>query len=61
MAEIVNLRIVRKRKASEQNKREAEANRALYGQTKTEKQAAKLQNQRHETNLNGHLRQPSKP
>ena len=38
MAEIVNLRAARKRKAREDAERAAEANRALFGRSKAEKQ-----------------------
>ncbi|PSH65895.1 DUF4169 family protein [Phyllobacterium sophorae] len=38
MAEIVNLRLVKKRKAKEANDKAAAENRILYGRTKVEKQ-----------------------
>ena len=41
MAEIVNLKRVRKDKAREQREREAEANRARFGRTKAQKAADK--------------------
>ncbi len=37
MAEIVNLRSVRKRKARAEKERKAEANRALHGRTRAER------------------------
>ena len=54
MAEIVNLRLARKRKARANHDAEAAANRALHGRSKPEKTAAKIAHQRSEALLDGH-------
>ena len=46
MAEIVNLRVARKRKAREAAERAAEANRALFGRSKSEKQRDSMAKER---------------
>jgi hypothetical protein len=54
MAEIVNLRQVRKRKARDDKEKTAEANRLAYGRTKTEKQGTKLEQARADRLLDAH-------
>ncbi|MBL8674606.1 MAG: DUF4169 family protein [Rhodospirillales bacterium] len=54
MAEIVNLRAARKRKARDAKSREADANRASFGVPATAKAAARLENARAERTLRGH-------
>lgn len=51
MAEIVNLRHVRKRIARDAASRAADANRAKYGRTKAEREAEAMQNERSERDL----------
>lgn len=46
MAEIINLRMARKAKARAEAGRQAEQNRAKFGQTKAEKQARKAETAR---------------
>lgn len=61
MAEIVNLRSVRKQKARSENERAAEANRALHGRTKAEKQAEASSRAREAAAHDGHKREPASP
>ena len=56
MAEIVNLRQTRKRKARDEKDKEAEANRLAFGRTKAEKQVTKLEKTRADKSLDGHKR-----
>ena len=56
MAEIVNLRQARKRKARDDKDKAAEANRLAFGRTKAEKQATKLEKARADAILDGHKR-----
>ena len=56
MAEIVNLRQARKRKARNDREKVAEANRLTFGRTKAEKRGSKLEKQRSEKVLDGHRR-----
>jgi hypothetical protein len=56
MAEIVNLRAARKRKAREDADRTAEANRALFGRSKSEKQRDRLEKDRARAFVDGHRR-----
>jgi len=51
VAEIVNLRHVRKRIARDAASRAADANRAKYGRTKAEREAEAMQNERSERDL----------
>jgi hypothetical protein len=61
MAEIVNLRLARKRKALHEKERAAEANRALHGRTKAERQRDKTKAEQQARHLDGHLRDPGGP
>ncbi|QQS13479.1 MAG: DUF4169 family protein [Rhodospirillales bacterium] len=54
MAEIVNLRAARKRRARDAKSREADANRASFGVSTTAKAATRLENARAERTLRGH-------
>lgn len=54
MAEIVNLRAARKRRARDAKSREADANRASFGVPAAEKAASRLENARAERTLRGH-------
>jgi len=56
-AEIVNLSKVRKVKARAERERTAEANRARFGRSKVERQAATLDSDRARRELDGALRQ----
>ena len=56
MAEIVNLRAARKRKAREDAERAAEANRALFGRSKSEKQRDRLEKDKARAFVDGHRR-----
>tara|TARA_A100001391_G_scaffold114041_4_gene76860 strand:+ start:22878 stop:23060 length:183 start_codon:yes stop_codon:yes gene_type:complete len=53
MAEVINLRAVRKAKQRADKTREAEANRAKFGQTKAEKAARKQESERASRTLDG--------
>ena len=57
MAEIVNLRQARKRKARDDKDKAAEANRMTFGRTKAEKQVSKLEKARADKTLDGHKRE----
>lgn len=61
MAEIVNLRLARKQKARREKDGVAEANRALHGRTKAERQHEKISADLATRHLDGHLRDPHKP
>ena len=54
MAEIINLKQARKRKARDEKNKAAEANRRAFGRTKAEKQVTKLEKTRAEKLLDGH-------
>ena len=56
MAEIVNLRQARKRKARDDREKAAEANRLAFGRTKAEKQGTKLKKNRADKTLDGYRR-----
>ncbi len=56
MADIVNLRQARKRKARDEKEKTAEANRIAFGRTKAEKQGTRLENTRAEKVLDAHKR-----
>ncbi|MDP3896918.1 MAG: DUF4169 family protein [Mesorhizobium sp.] len=56
MAEIVNLRLARKRKAREDEADRAAANRALHGRTKAEKRADRATRDQAARFLDGHRR-----
>ena len=54
MAEIVNLRTARKRKAREEGAAKAEQNRILFGRTKAEKNKSKAEAELAARRLEGH-------
>ena len=56
MAEIVNLRVARKRKAREDGERTAEANRSLFGRSKSEKQRERMEKDKARAFVDGHRR-----
>ena len=56
MAEIVNLRTVRKRKTRTEKERLAEENRVLHGRPLAERRSAKAERERAATLLDGHRR-----
>lgn len=57
MAEIVNLRSIRKRKAREEDARKADENRLLHGRSKSQKLQEKAQARNAETLLDAHQRE----
>lgn len=59
MAEIVNLRQARKRKAREAEAGHAETNRVLFGRTKAEKQRDAAVREKSALFLDGHRRDPA--
>ncbi|MFP1633503.1 DUF4169 family protein [Zhengella sp. ZM62] len=61
MAEIVNLRQVRKLREREERQRLADANRLLHGRTKAERKQAKTEKSRADRHLDGHNRRPDTP
>jgi hypothetical protein len=54
MAEIVNLRVVKKRKAKDAAEKTAAENRILFGRTKAEKQFERDANRKRERFLDDH-------
>lgn len=56
MAEIINLRNMRKQKRRTENANVAEANRQKFGRTKAEKQLEKFETEKFESGLDGHKR-----
>ena len=56
MAEIVNLRAARKRKAREAAERDAEANRVLFGRSKSQKQRDRMEKDKALAFVDGHRR-----
>ena len=58
MAEIVNLRMARKDRARTAKEREAQANRALHGESKTARLARKAEKVRADKLLDGAQREP---
>ena len=54
MAEIVNLRLVRKRKARDDKDAAAAANRAKFGRTKAEREVEALKREQADRLLDGH-------
>lgn len=61
-AEIVNLRMARKRRARDDEARRAEERRVRFGRTKAEKTLARAEAKAVESALDGHrLERPSKP
>lgn len=57
MADIVNLRTVRKRKAHAERDARAAENRALHGRTKAEKQRDRAVEEKSQTFIEGHFRE----
>jgi hypothetical protein len=57
MAEIVNLRTLRKHKEREIREQDAAANRAKFGRSKSEKETSKLESARTDKVLDGHKRE----
>src|SRR5690606_28867782 len=60
MAEIVNLRMARKRKARADRQKVAAENRAVHGSSKAQRLAAKAVQERAATHLDGHRLAPAK-
>jgi hypothetical protein len=58
MAELVNLRTVRKRARRERDEARADANRIAHGQPKTVRQLADAQRTKAERDLDGHRIDP---
>jgi hypothetical protein len=58
MADLINLRQARKRKARADREVEAAANRALHGRSKAQKTRERLEAARSDASLDGHRRQP---
>jgi hypothetical protein len=58
MAEVINLRMARKAKARADGARQAEANRALHGQTRAERTRLRAEADRAERQLDGARRDP---
>ncbi len=54
MAEIVNLRTMRKRRDRAEKERKAEENRALHGRIKAERSAGTTERERALSHLDGH-------
>ena len=61
MAEIVNLRTMRKRRDRAEKERKAEENRALHGRTRTEKNAGTTERERALSRLDGHRLERATP
>lgn len=57
MAEIVNLRLARKRKQREEKAVQAGNNRLLYGISKTKRQLSKAEREKQSRNLDAHRRE----
>ncbi len=57
MAEIVNLRMARKRKARDAKERQAQENRQLHGMSKTEHEVARMGRERDLVHIEGHRRE----
>jgi hypothetical protein len=56
VAEIVNLRMARKRKARAEREAHASEQRALHGRSKTEKQQDRAMEEKSRTFIDGHFR-----
>lgn len=59
MADIVNLRRFKKRKARDAAAKVADENRASHGRTRAQKEAEKSATERRDRQLDGHLLDPS--
>ena len=57
MADIINLRLVRKAKLRADKARAADVNRAKFGQTRAERQAQQQEQDRRDRQLDGSLRE----
>jgi hypothetical protein len=57
MADVVNLRLARKRKRRDEKEERAAANRARHGEAADAKFARRIEREREERRLAGHLRQ----
>lgn len=57
MAEIINLRTIRKQKARADKAAQAEQNRALFGRTKAEKLKQKVEKAQADRHIDGHRRE----
>ncbi len=57
MAEIVNLRMARKRKARDEREREADRNRLLHGRSIAERSKTSAEQERTERFVDGHRRE----
>jgi len=60
-ADIVNLRLVRKRKARADEAQRAAQNRSMHGRTKAEKAKSRLEAEADAKRLEAHKREPSTP
>ncbi|ODT20791.1 MAG: hypothetical protein ABS35_18955 [Kaistia sp. SCN 65-12] len=58
MADIVNLRMVRKQKARTEKEREAEQNRALHGRSKAEREQQRRTSEKAGKFIDGHRLSP---
>ncbi len=56
MAEIVNLRMARKRAARAEKERTAAENRQRFGRSKSERETVSIESERFARNLDGHRR-----
>lgn len=61
MADVVNLRMARKRKARDEREREADRNRMLHGRSKAEQRKTATEQERAERFVDGHRRQTPQP
>lgn len=61
MAELVNLRMARKRKARAEAEKQAESNRLAHGRTKAEKLQSKAEKAMQDRHLEGHKREQAAP
>lgn len=57
MAEIINLRTIRKQKARSEKENTAEANRLKFGRTKAEKLQSAAEKTKAEMHIDGHKRE----
>jgi len=60
MAEIVNLRRVRKQRARDDAKAQAQQNRIAFGRTKAERQLSEAERDKAARGLDGHLLKPDR-
>lgn len=57
MADVINLRLARKRKARGEKQQAAAGNRALHGRTRAERQLEQAREAREQAHLAGHKRE----